>query len=301
MTRVLVTGATGFIGQAALPFLVERGYEVHAVTGGRSPIPAVDGVDWHKADLLDQEQAGAVVRAVRPERLLHLAWCAMPGEWLTSIQNVRWVEASLYLVREFAASGGERAVVSGSCAEYDLFHGFCSEDTTPLRPRSLYGVCKQAVQSVTAKASAELGLGMAWARVFYVYGPAEHPMRLVASVIRSLLRGQPATCAYGGHIRDYLHSHDVGSALVQLLDSDMEGPVNVGSGSPVSLRSLVLQIGEKMGRPDLISVGELETSADEPPLIVADVRRLRDVTRWTPTITLGAGLEQTIRWWRENG
>ncbi len=300
MTRVLVTGATGFIGQATLPLLVERGFEVHGVCTGRSPVPMIGGVNWHRADLLDQHQASALVRDVCPERLLHLAWCAQPGEWLTSLQNLRWVEESLHLIREFVAHGGESAVICGSCAEYDLFQGFCSEATTPLHPRSLYGTCKHAVQSVLAKSAADLGLQLAWARVFYVYGPAEHPLRLVSSVIRSLLNGQAATCAYGGHIRDYLHSYDVGSALVHLLGGDIEGPINVASGIPLPLRDLVLQIGKAMGRPDLVEGNGFTTSDDEPPLIVGDVRRLHEVAGWRPSFTLEAGLEHTISWWREN-
>ncbi len=300
MTRLLVTGATGLIGQAALPLLIERDYEVHGVTSGRSPIPPVVAVKWHKVDLLDQGQTGDLLRNVRPKQLLHLAWTAAPGEWLASPLNVRWVEASLQLLREFAALGGARAVISGSCAEYDLFHGFCSEDITPLRPRNLYGVCKHALQSVASVASVELGLRLAWARIFSVYGPGEHPLRLVPSVIRSLLRAETASCAYGGHIRDYLHSIDVASALIHLLETDVEGPVNVGSGIPLSLRELVLTIGEHLGRPDLIEAEELTTATGQPPLIVADVRRLRETAGWLPSLTLDAGLEQTISWWREH-
>jgi nucleoside-diphosphate-sugar epimerase len=301
MTSVLVTGATGFIGQASLPLLVERGYDVHGVTGGHSPIPAIDGVEWHKADLLDREDVSGLMQAVRPERLMHLAWYAVPGEWLTSIENVRWVEASLYLVRQFAAVGGQKMVVSGSCAEYDLSYGFCSEDITPLRPHSLYGVCKHAVQTVVSHACADLGLQLAWGRIFFVYGPAENPVRLVASVIRSLLRDEPATCAYGGHIRDYLHSHDVGSALVHLLDSSVEGAVNVASGRPLSLQSLVARIGEKMDRLELVHGDEFATARDEPPFIVADVNRLHDTAGWAPRLSLDAGLDQTIGWWRDKG
>lgn len=300
MTRVLVTGATGFIGQAVLPLLVARWDEVHGVTSGRSPIPQTGGVEWHKADLLAPEQSTALLRALRPEHLLHLAWYAVPGKWLTSIENVRWVEASLRLIREFAAAGGDRVVVAGSCAEYDLFHGLCSEEATPLQPRGLYGSCKHALHSIIEASSAELGVRVAWARIFSVYGPAENPHRLVASVIRSLLDERPAVCAYGGHQRDYLHSHDVGSALAHILGADIDGAVNIGSGTPVALNRLVAAVGEQMGRSHLVEVDDRAIAPTEPPIVVADIRRLREVAGWKPALDLATGIRQTVEWWRAN-
>lgn len=301
MTRVLVTGAGGFIGRAAVPRLAEAGYEVHGVTSGRSAIPAVDGVEWHKADLLDPEQVGPLVRSIRAERLLHLAWYAVPGQFYSSVENLRWVEASIALARAFAVAGGTRAVMAGSCDEYDLSFGFCSEAVTPTRPGHLYGTCKHAVQSVLTAAGPELGLEVAWGRIFFVYGPGEHPQRLVASTIRSLLRGEAATCRYGGHVRDYLHVHDVASALIALVVGDVKGPVNVGSGEPVFLRDLVDRIGRQVGRPDLVAAGGRETAVDEPPVIVADVRRLRHELGWKPAFSLESGLADAIRWHREAG
>lgn len=301
MTRLLVTGAGGFIGRAAVPHLRAHGYEVHGVTSGRSALPLDDRVEWHKADLLDPDQVGSLVRSVDAELLLHLAWYAVPGRFYASTENVRWVEASLALIREFAAAGGRRAVVTGSCDEYDLSFGFCSEATTPLHPGHLYGTCKHAVQSVLAASGAQLGLSAAWARIFFVYGPGEHPQRLVASAIRSILRGDTAICRYGGHVRDYLHVDDVASALAALVAGDLEGPVNVASGEPVPLRDLVGRIGEHLGRPDLVAAGGRETSPDEPPVIVADVRRLRRDLGWEPRFTLESGLADAIRWQREAG
>ena len=301
MTRVLVTGAGGFVGRATVPLLVERGFEVHGVSSGRSAVPAVDGVEWHKADLLDPAQLGPLVRAAGAERLLHLAWYAVPGQFYGSAENVRWVEATLALLRHFAAAGGARAVVAGSCDEYDLSYGFCSEDITPLHPGHLYGACKGAVRSVAAAPGALGGLGVAWARIFFVYGPGEHPRRLVASTIRAVLAGQTASCRYGGHVRDYLHVDDLGSALAALVAGDVEGAVNVGSGAPVLLADLVAGVGEQLGRPDLVLARRGDVSPDEPPFVVADVRRLRQAVGWAPRHTLQSGLADAIRWHREAG
>ena len=97
MKRVLLTGATGFVGRHCLQPLLERGYEVHALTSRPVPTTEQDGVHWHLLDLLAPRPLS--LEQIQPTHLLHLAWYAVPGKYWTSPENVRWVEASLALLR----------------------------------------------------------------------------------------------------------------------------------------------------------------------------------------------------------
>jgi nucleoside-diphosphate-sugar epimerase len=196
MTSLLVTGAPGFIGRATLPLLVEAGYAVEAVHHA-SPAPEVRGVRWHRCDLQEPAASTELVARLAPKYLLHLAWDAVPGRFWTSDENVRWVESSIRLVRMVAASGGRRAVVAGSCAEYDRAAGLCSEDVTAVRPDTLYGACKNALHQVVSAHAREAGYSAAWARIFHPFGPRERPERLVPMVIRGLLAGQPVDLTDG--------------------------------------------------------------------------------------------------------
>lgn len=297
MTSTLVTGVTGFIGRSTIAHLRNRGHAIHAVVR-RVPEPAPAGVEWHRCDVLDPIAVGDLLTVVRPQNLLHLAWYAKPQDWWTSSENIRWVEATLYLLRAFASAGGRRAVISGSCAEYEGARGFCSEDLTPIRPSTLYGSCKAAVEQVASAAAPSLGISLAWGRVFGVYGPAENEKRLAAAVITALLRGERARCTHGTQIRDYLYSVDVADALVHLIDNPFEGAVNIGSGSPIAVRDLVSRIGQLVGREDLIDLGALPTKAEEAPMVVADIRRLGAHVGWTPSYSLEEGLLETIEWWK---
>lgn len=299
MSTVIVTGASGFIGRTTLEPLLRRGHEVHAVARHRPADGGPGGVVWHEVDLLDAAATSGLLEAVGAERLLHLAWYARPADWFTSPENVRWVEASIRLLRQFAELGGRRAVVSGSCAEYDLTHGLCSEDTTPLLPETLYGVCKRAVESTITKAAPDLGLSVAWGRVFSVYGPDEHPQRLAASVIRSLLSGGRAECTSGRQVRDYLYSGDVGDALVHLVDHEFQGAVNIASGTPISVAEIVRRIGQLIDREDAIDFGARPPQPNDAAIVVGDARRLTDEVGWVPGRTLDEGLTATIEWWRE--
>jgi len=293
--RVLITGASGFIGRHCVPLLVERDFEVHAVS---LRIPPLEGdVRWHHVDLLDDGQVWKLVDEVRPTHLLHLAWVTEPGRYQRSEDNLRWVQASLSLLRSLQSSGGKRVVMAGSCAEYDQRYGYCSEGVTPLAPATPYGVCKHSMQ-LMLKTYAELtGLSSAWGRVFSLYGPHEHPERLVASVSRALLGGHEALCTPGNQIRDYLYVDDVATAFVGLLDAEVTGPVNIASGRGVAIRDLVQTLGEVCGRPDLIRLGALPARADEPSVIFGDSGRLRSIVGWKPRWELRAGLEKTVRWW----
>jgi len=294
--KVLVTGGSGFIGQYCLKQLHAKGYEVHAVSSAHRP--DTESVQWHQASLLDGGQTRALVRAVKPSHLLHLAWYTTPGKYWTAPENLDWVKGSLTLMREFSESGGCRLVSAGTCAEYDWNHGVCSEDQTPLVPATLYGTYKHAMQLMQRAWCAQSGVSGAWGRVFSLYGPAEYPVRLVASVIRALLRGEVATCGNGSLVRDYSHAEDVATAFVALLESSIEGAVNIGSGEAVSLQDLVEKVALKLDARGLIRyrAPSLVPSA-EPALLKPDITRLLS-TGWQKKFDLDGGLDDTIAWWR---
>ena len=99
-------------------------------------------------------------------------------------------------------------MLAGSCAEYDWSAGRCEETTTLLRSASIYGANKNKLRARVEAIARETGLSVAWGRMFFLYGPHEHPQRLVASVIRSLLARLPARCSSGIQQRDFLHVQD---------------------------------------------------------------------------------------------
>ena len=298
MKRVIVTGATGFIGRHAIPALLRRGYEVHALT--RAGETRTGGVTWHSVDLLAGEPLQALFGRIRAGHLLHLSWCTDPGQYWTSAANLRWVKASIDLLAGFKEAGGERFVGVGSCAEYDWrYGGYCVENVTPAHPASLYGVSKDCVRRLLESYAVRSGMGWAWGRVFHLYGPGEHPGRLVSSVIRGLLDGREVPCTHGTQLRDYLHVIDVASALVALLDSAIEGPVNIASDQPVSLRDLLKEIGVVTGRGELVRLGALAAPAEEPDFLVGSNQRLAKEVAWIPEYDLQRGVRQTVGWWKE--
>jgi nucleoside-diphosphate-sugar epimerase len=334
--RVLVTGGAGFVGRHAVTALAARGFEVHAI--GRT---APDGVHaFHTADLLDPVQRRAAVQAAAASHLLHLAWVTTPGRYWQAPDNLDWTTASLDLVRTFREAGGTRAVVAGTCAEYDwtginllppaelesssprrwgvgfgdpvvatlspqagrgdaaaIREGHLAE-AAPCRPATLYGAAKDGLRRILQAYAATAGLSLGWGRLFYLYGPGETPGRLVGDAARALLTGQRLATSEGRQRRDLLHVADVGAAFAALLDSEVEGPVNLGSGEAVLVRRILETIGALTGRPDLIDFGARPLGPTEPACIEADIRRLTDEVGFSARYGLEQGLEQTVAAWR---
>lgn len=298
MKSVLLTGAAGFIGRHCLSELIGHGIEIHAVSSRSTP-ERDSAVHWHRADLLHKDQVSKLIRDVQPTHLLHLAWVTDPMNYHTSHENLLWTEASIHLLKSFYEYGGNRVVMAGSCLEYDWNYGFCREDTTPLKPDTLYGSCKHALQTVLNSFSQQIGLSAAWARIFFLYGPYSHRAKLPGVVIESLLNGQVARCSHGNQIRDFLYIGDAANALVKLLAGKVQGAVNIASGKPTKVGDMIHKTADIIGRRDLVQLGAIGRK-NEPPVLLADVSRLRDELGWSPKVELEQGLEYTVQWWQRN-
>ena len=291
---ILVTGASGFIGTHVLRSLQGTGNAVHAASARAAEYPA--GVVGHAANLLAGEGTELIAR-IRPTHMLHLAWHVPPGKFWTATENVRWLQVSLDLMQTFAAAGGRRWVGTGSCAEYDWSKGGVFRESDPTRPTTLYGACKSSLQITSQLLGEQLGLEVAWARIFFPYGPGEPAARLVPTVIQSLLADRQAACTEGLQIRDFVFVEDLASALAALLGSSCIGAVNLGSGIPVTVRHVVETIADLIGKRELVKFGAIPARMDEPLEIVAGIGRLRSLG-FEPKRSLEEGLGLTIKWWQ---
>jgi UDP-glucuronate decarboxylase len=297
--RVLVTGATGFVGRHILGPLQALGCEVHVIS--RRPANHDSrGVRYHECDLHNHAGVASLMGAIRPEHLLHLAWDVTPGEYITSLENLRWVQSTLALAHIFVECGGRRIVGAGTAAEYSWHKSPCDEATTPLVPDSLYAGSKLALWHVLDRLSAQGSVGFAWGRVFFMFGPHEAPERLVPVMVDAARRQQSLTLRHPTQVRDYLHAADVGAAFVALLASDVQGAVNLASGEGTDLSALAGLVGEAAGTEVPLELGS--TLDDPHPVVVAEVTRLREEVRFTPRFSLRSGLRDTVDWWfRQHG
>ena len=247
-----------------------------------------------EADLLDQASIDRQLDAIRPDTCFHFAWYAVPGRYWQSRENLRSLEASTALALRLADRGCRRFVGIGTCAEYDIGADRLGE-AAATNPKSLYAASKLAFRLLLEQIATAAGMHWLWARVFYQYGPQEDRRRLVPTVVRALLAGEPALLSSGEQARDFLHVDDVAAAVGSAAGSELDGVVNIGSGEAVRIADLATRIGALLGRPELIRLGARPNDAAEPPFVCADPTRLMS-TGWRPTYNLQTGLADTIEW-----
>lgn len=297
---VLVTGATGFVGSHVVRQLVESGEDVAVLIRPGASLRRLEGVTQriHKleADLADSAAVGAQLARCRPEACIHAAWFAEPGKYLDALENLDSLRASLGLLEELARAGCRHVVGVGTCFEYETGQATLQEDS-PTKPATLYAAAKLAFSHLSAQRLAQLGIGVAWARLFYIYGPYEDERRLVPSVIRALSANHEFPTTAGEQVRDYLHVQDVASALCELSRRRLTGVFNVCSGDPVIIAGLMQTLGEVLGRPELIRFGALPYREGDPMFVCGDNHRLRTEANWSPRHALRDGLASTVAWW----
>ena len=299
MSRVLLTGAAGFIGSHVARLLVAEGHDVFAIVAPESDRWRLADIEHDiviiDADLRALQTVRGRLREVRPEICVHLAWRGWSGK-ANPDDNISSLGVSLELLRMMPELSCGRFVAVGTCFEYAPTAERLTE-ATPLCPHELYGTCKKALFEVAEQFSMMTGVSIVTPRVFYSYGPFEDIRRLVPSVACALLDGRVAEVTPGAQIRDYLHVEDVASAVWKVAASQLVGAVNVASAEPVTVGDIADRVGRLIGRPDLVRFGAIPYRPGEPAQLLGDATRLREEVGWAPRFDLDHGLAATVRWW----
>lgn len=290
--RVLVTGASGFLGRYVLQSLQQQ--RIETVTLGRHRPVHGDFADYIEADLLAAPDYAALVKQANATHLLHLAWYAEHGKFWASPLNLRWVDATVRLVEAFCEGGGKRVVVAGSCAEYDWSKSYCNEVDTPLHPASLYGAAKDATRRLVMALCAQRHVSCAWGRVFLLYGAGEKRERLIPLLIDVFRGTRPPFAINAAAFRDFLHASDVARAFVTLLQSNASGAYNVSSGDALQVEEIVRTLAGVMNADPQILLNLAADRPGEPHTLVGENQKLRALG-WSPAVSLMQGLEKTVR------
>jgi UDP-glucose 4-epimerase len=296
--RALVTGGAGFIGSHLVDALLDGGAEVAVVDHlRRSPRPWVGealrrGAQLHVADVRDLPSVRQAFRAAEPEIVLHLAAQvdvrrSVADPAADAQINVAGTVSVLEAAREV---GARRVVLASTAAAYGDPELLPTAEDAPIAPLSPYGTSKAAAEWYLGQYSRLHGVSTVALRMANVYGPRQDPhgeAGVIAIFCGLAAAGQRATIYGDGHqTRDYVYVADVARAWLAAAHSDVEGALNVSTGTETSLldlaRTLELDYDHAPGRP-----GEIARSALDPSAIAAALG-------WRAEVSLQEGLRQTL-------
>jgi dTDP-6-deoxy-L-talose 4-dehydrogenase (NAD+) len=237
--KISVTGASGFIGLHVVRELLDRNADVLAVTRNAAKL----GPTGSRVQILEMDIArpspDQIFRAAQADCLIHLAWDGLPN--YGSLHHFETELSRQYSFIKAAVDAGLRAVlVSGTCFEYGMQHGPLSEDAATL-PANPYGLAKDVLRKQLEFLNKGNAFNLTWARMFYLYGDGQSSNSLFPQLRDAASRGEKTFDMSGGEqLRDYLPVTEAARLIVELAFRRVNaGPVNVCSGQPTSVRSMV--------------------------------------------------------------
>ncbi|MDR0485807.1 MAG: NAD-dependent epimerase/dehydratase family protein [Elusimicrobiota bacterium] len=276
--KALITGAAGLIGKEALIPLQDAGFEVTALVRKAPNISGAQqgkdgsGVSYIECNLFDTATLKETFQKIQPKYLLHFAWAAK-DDYLTSNINFNFLKASLDLLEFFRENGGKRAVFAGTGFEYE-FKDEPLKETDPLKPATVYAMCKNYLRQIAQLYCAQNNLSFGWGRIFYVYGRGEYHKRLTSVIINNSVNNRETVINCGSLLRDYLYTKDIACAFVKFLESNIDGIANICSGKGITLADYALLIASKLGKTKYLKI--LNEDLKQPPIIVGDNKKLTE-------------------------
>jgi nucleoside-diphosphate-sugar epimerase len=298
--RVLVTGATGFVGANVVRALLHLGSDVHITVQASSDPWRLQDVlphaETHVASLTDPDALRRVFVRARPAIVLHLATPRGRDEAARTRIFETTVMGAVHLLRLAREFDVQRLVVTGSSLEY------CPSDVplgeeAPVAPTTVHGAAKAAATVLYRQAAQDAGVPVCVLRLFHVYGPWESRHRLLPSAIRAARDGTPLPLTGGAIARDWVFVADVVDALLRAAGLSRAGElINVGSGQEYSNEAVVRCVAETIGRPVRIAAGAFPRGAADAPHRCADRGKAVRLLGWTPQFSLAQGVRQTAEW-----
>jgi len=272
--RIFVTGASGFIGSKFCRQATSKGHDILAL---QTP---------HRLNNLPYE----VIKSFSPDAAVHCAWIATPGVYLSSPENLSLQKQSKEMFEWLSGIGVKQIIGCGTCAEYASSTSLLEEDKSPLQPASLYARSKHQLHQDLKKIANQSSVVFSWARIFYPYGPDEHPDRLISSLFRAFNNDKRYEIKTPQAIRDYIHIDDVASALLFLVEKRAGGSFNIGTGKGTCLWQLEAMIADMCSKASLLQKNLQKFCDYQNDRVVASITKINSIG-WEPRLDLFSGLQ----------
>ncbi len=261
--KVIVSGATGFIGQHLIPILLKDGYEVLAISRNQKRaefLPWFKDVKFISYDFHSDQQ---ITKVEGFRGLIHLAWQDLPN-YDSSIHVKKNLPCSYRFIDSLIDKGVNQVLIAGTCFEYGLKSGAISSSSTT-EPTTQYAIAKDTLRKKLTLLSFKKDFNLQWARIFYMFGKGQNSNSIISQLDFAIKNNQKVFLMSGGEqLRDYLPVEKASEKLSNLYKSGNKGIFNICSGKPISIRNLVESYIEKKNSNIIPKYGYYPYSVYEP-------------------------------------
>ena len=281
--KVLITGATGFIGNHVLKELLKI-EDCKIIATSLMSVDKAREFDWYDHvkyichDLNDSND-NYFTFFEKPDLLIHLAWQGLPN-YTELFHFEKNLFLSYYFIKNLIENGLKDLSVIGTCLEYGMKSGRLSEDflTNPVTP---YGLAKDTLRKFLEEFNTVLSFNLKWIRLFYLYGEGQNPKSLLSQLDRALDKGEDVFNMSGGEqLRDYLPIEKAAEFIVKIsLQNEINGRINCCNGKPISIRNLVENHLKKRNKKIKLNLGYYPYLDYEPFAFWGDNRKLKSILK----------------------
>lgn len=279
-TKILVTGASGFIGNYVINKLISSHVEVVATSSSSGKAEAMDWfdqVEYVPHDIHSTTQEDLYQKFGRPDKVIHLAWGGLPNykALFHFEENLPYQYAFL---KNLVQHGLTDVTITGTCFEYGMVNGVMKEDMLP-QPANPYAIAKNTLRLFLEELQRDVDFQMKWVRLFYMYGKGQSPKSLLSQLDQALADKKEIFNMSGGkQVRDYLPVEMVANHIVSIsLQSEISGIINCCSNQPITIEELVLDYLKKNEADIKLNLGYYPYPDFEPMEFWGDDTKLKSI------------------------
>lgn len=294
--KILITGASGFLGGAVARRAKQAGFVVLGV-GAREHCPTMIAahLSYQSLELSDDDALEAYLAANKPDIIVHAGWHGVAGRFKDQDVQYANIVPTSRLIELGARYGLRKFIGIGSQAEYGQYEG-CINENAPTNPTTLYGAAKLAACVLARQRTQELGVDFAWMRLFAIYGPGDNPHWLIPSLITAFAKGICPPLTQGRQTCDYLHINDAADAVLAVVKSrQAHGIFNFSSGSGDTVHEIVTVLRDLIAPKVELEFGTMPYGANQIFHMQGDIAKLIAATGWHPKTGLPQGLAETVQ------
>ncbi len=297
MRRVFLTGATGFIGSYVAKDLLRQNSEVAILIRPDSDrwriknLLALQAIDW---DGKSVDSFAKSFTAFSPDTVYHLGWSGVGNMHRNELSQLTDnLNFAINLTRLSVDCGVQHFIGAGSQAEYGPANTIIDENT-PTRPTTLYGAAKLSAGFLTERIAAMGGMRHSWLRIFSTYGAMDNSHWMLPSLIEKLLKRERPALTRAEQNWDFLHVTDASSAFLAVAATRATGTFNLGSGKTQPLRTIIETVRDLIDPSIPLGFGEIPYRPDQVMHLQADIKKLQQMTNWSPKVSLIDGLKDLL-------